>query len=34
MWTILKLFTDFVTILLLMFVFWFFGHEALGILPP
>ena len=32
--TILKLFTEFVTILLLMSVFWFFGHEALGILPP
>ena len=34
MWAILKLFTEFVIILLLMFVFWFFGHEPLGILAP
>ena len=35
MWTILKVFIEFVTILLL-FMFWFFGHEACGFLvsPP
>ena len=27
MWTILKVFIEFVTILLLL-MFWFFGHEA------
>ena len=33
-WTILKLFIEFVTILLLFFMFHFFGHEAQGILAP
>ena len=35
MWTILKVFIEFVTIPLL-FMFWFFGHEACGFLvsPP
>ena len=32
MWTIFKVF-EFVTVLLL-FLFWFFGHEACGILAP
>ena len=31
MWTILKVFIKFVTIL---FLLWFFGHEACGILAP
>ena len=31
MWTILKVFIEFVTIPLL-FMFWFFGHEACGFL--
>ena len=30
-WTIFKVFIEFVTIL---FMFWFFGHEAYGILAP
>ena len=35
MWTILKVFIEFVTILLLLYVFfWFVGHEACGILAP
>ena len=35
MWTIFKVFIEFVTILLLFYVFfWFFGHEACGILAP
>ena len=33
MWTIFKVFIEFVTILL-CFMFWFFGHEACGILAP
>ena len=33
MWTIFKVFVEFVTILLL-FMFWFFGHEARVILVP
>ena len=33
MWTIFKVFIEFVTILLL-FMFWFFGHKACGILAP
>ena len=33
MWTIFKVFVEFVTILLL-FMFWFFGHEACWILTP
>ena len=28
MWTIFKVFNEFVKILLLLFMFWFFGHEA------
>jgi len=31
---IFKAFTEFVTILLLLFMLWFFGHEARGILVP
>ena len=34
MWTIFKVFIEFVTILLLFYVFGFFGHEACGILAP
>ena len=34
MWTIFKVFIKFVTILLLFYVFWFFGPEACGILAP
>ena len=34
MCTILKVFIEFVTILLLFYVFWFFGPEACGILAP
>ena len=34
MWTIFKVFIEFVTILLLFYVFWFFGREACGILAP
>ena len=34
MWAIFKVFIKFVTILLLFYVFWFFGHEAYGILAP
>ena len=30
--TFFKVFIEFVTILLLLFMFWFFGHEACGIL--
>ena len=33
MWTIFQVFIEFVTILL-RFMFWFFGHEACGILSP
>ena len=32
MWTIFKVFIEFVTILLPFFMFWFFGHKACGIL--
>jgi len=32
MWPILKIFIEFVTILLLFYVFGFFGHKACGIL--
>ena len=32
MWTIFKVFIEFVTTLLLFFMFWFFGPEACGIL--
>ena len=31
MWAIFKVFTKFVTILLLIFIFWYFGLEAYGI---
>ena len=34
MWTIFKVFIEFVTILLLFYVFWLFGHETCGILAP
>ena len=34
MWTIFKIFIEFVTILLLFYVFWFFDCEACGILAP
>ena len=34
MWTIFKVFIEFVTILLLFYVFSFFGCEACGILAP
>ena len=34
MWTIIQVFIEFVTILLLFYVFWFFGHEAHGTLVP
>ena len=34
MCTIFKVFIEFVTILLLFFMFWFFGREACGILAP
>ena len=33
MWTIFKVFIEFVTILL-RFAFWFWGHKACGILIP
>ena len=32
MWTIFKVFIEFVTILLLFYVFWFFGLETCGVL--
>ena len=32
MWTIYKVFIEFVTILLLFYVFFFFGHSVCGIL--
>ena len=34
MWTILKVFIEFVTIFCFCFMFWFFGHKACGILAP
>ena len=34
MWTIFKVSIEFVTILLLFYVFWFFGREACGIPAP
>ena len=33
-WTIFKVFIEFVTILLLFYVLFLFGHEAWGILAP
>ena len=32
MWTIFKVFNEFVKILLPLLMFWFFGHTACGIL--
>ena len=32
MWTIFKVSIEFITILPLLFMFWFFGQEACGIL--
>ena len=29
-----NVFIEFATLLLLLFMFWFFGHEAWGISPP
>ena len=34
MWTILKVFIEFVTIFLLFFMFLFFGHKVCGFLAP
>ena len=34
MWIIFKVFISFVTILLLLFMFWFFGYKACEILVP
>ena len=34
MWTIFKIFIEFVTMLPLFYVFWYFGQEACGILAP
>ena len=34
MWTFFKVFIEFVTILFLLFMLWFFAHEAYGILAP
>ena len=34
MWAIFKVFIEFVTVLLLVFTFWFFGHEACVVLAP
>ena len=34
MWLILKVFIEFVTILLFLFMFWFFGIQAHGLLAP
>ena len=34
MWTLFKVFIEFVTVLLLLFMFCFFGHEACVILAP
>ena len=34
MWTNFKVFIELVTVLLLLFMFWFFGYEAYGILAP
>ena len=31
-WTLFRVFNEFVTILLLFYIFWFFGQEACGIL--
>jgi len=34
MWTVFKVFIEFATILLLLFMFWFFDLEACGMLAP
>ena len=34
MWTIFKVCIEFVTILILFFMFWFFVRKACGILAP
>ena len=34
MWTVFKVFIEFVTILLLFYSFWFFDTKACGILVP
>ena len=34
MWTIFKVFIDFVTLLLLLFMLWFFDCKLCGILAP
>ena len=34
MWTIFKVFIEFITILLLLFMLWFFSQEPCGILAP
>ena len=34
MWTVFKVFVEFVTILLLFYIFWFFDTKACGILVP
>ena len=34
MWTMFKVFIEFVTIFILLFRFWFLGHKTLGVLAP
>ena len=35
MWTIFKVFIEFISVLLLLFMFWFFGPKAsCGVLAP
>ena len=34
MWTIFKVFNESITTRLLLFIFWFSGHKAYGILAP
>ena len=34
MWIIFKVFAEFVTIMLLFYIFWFFDLKACGILVP
>ena len=34
MWSTFKVFIKFVMILLVFFVFWFFGPEVCGVLAP
>ena len=33
-WTFFEVFIEFVTILFLFFMFWFFGHKACGFSAP